>query len=68
MTTTLTVTLPNGTTATKKTKVSYQYVIAAQSPSGNWFDARWCRNLANAQKAADTIWPTYAKQIIKVAA
>ena len=66
MTTTLTATLPNGTTATKNTKVPYQYVVAAHSSSGNWFAARWSRDLASAQKAANTIWPDYSKQIIKV--
>jgi hypothetical protein len=68
MTATITATLPNGTTATKKTKVPYQYVIAAQTFTGSWFVARWSRDLASAQKAAETIWPTYTKRIIKVTA
>jgi hypothetical protein len=68
MTAILTATLPNGATAAKKTKVPYQYVIAAQSESGIWFAARWSRDLNSAQKAIDTIWPTYRKQIIKVEA
>lgn len=65
--TTCTATLPNGIQITKSTKVAYGYVVAVQTPSGNWFAARWSRSLPLAQKAAATIWPSYPdRRIIPV--
>lgn len=64
---TLTATLPDGTVATKNTKVEYAFVIAAKAPdSDKWFAARWCRTFHAADKAINTIWPTYAKMVIPV--
>jgi hypothetical protein len=57
--TTITATLPDGVQVIKKTTVPYTHVIAVQTPEGSWFAARWSRSLSLAQKAADTIWPSY---------
>lgn len=53
---TITVTLPDGTTATRTTKRAYTHVIAAMEPNGRWCALAWSGSLSNAQKAAKT-WP-----------
>ena len=65
--TTLTATLPDGQTVTRKTARSYTHLIAYRAPEGGaWFAGGWCGSLALAMKSSGRYWKGYEEQIILV--
>lgn len=65
---TITVTLPDGTTATRTTKRDYTHVVAALKQNGEWCALAWAGSLPNAQKALKAAAPCLAFARVEIVA